>query len=219
MTTNEPVRQHDAKLLTELTRAKYELFWPMAIKACEKYDLEPVLFETLRTQERQYWLYGKGRTIVQCQNAKIPLQYSCPQVKPVTWTLESNHLKGEAFDICFRNNEGKLTWLAEVTLWNELYRLAKTCGLKNNAPKEQCHFENDGKPLKPEFPGANEWAVPSLRKAKAKGLIGTDEPQTVVDGLLLEILLVKLGLLKENTKLGVTVERFFVALDRAKLLD
>jgi len=116
------------------------------------------VFEARRTLARQKWLYAQGRT----RKGKI-----------VTWTMQSNHLDGEAVDIVFVVN-GQPSWSGD---WNTLIRIGKECGLNNLAPKEQCHFEDNGQPFTPytmpeqatkqELP---DWAKPVEEQAKAKGI-------------------------------------------------
>jgi len=83
---------------------------------------DPVVFEARRSQERQDWLYGVGRT------------HSLNR-KPVTWTHNSKHLVGKAADIISKSR---------LWSWPEFYRALKEeanrAGLSVlNA--EQCHIE------------------------------------------------------------------------------
>jgi hypothetical protein len=83
---------------------------------------DPVLFETRRSQARQEWLYGYGRTHHKAS-------------KPVTWTMHSRHLVGKAVDMISK----KRGWN-----WPEFYDV-----LKNEAarlglqiiPQERCHVQ------------------------------------------------------------------------------
>lgn len=71
----------------------------------------------------------------------------CPTDKecitPNTWTLSSKHLQGLAVDFVPVRN-GSLWWTAPVTVWEEMGRIGKSCGLlwggdwKN---KDCPHFE------------------------------------------------------------------------------
>lgn len=96
-----------------------------------------VVFEARRSQERQDWLYEQGRT---------------RPWKVVTRTRTSNHKDGKAVDIVFRNN-GKLE---RAWPYNDLIAMAKKYWIRNLAPKELCHFEDDGTPLLPTATPTNE---------------------------------------------------------------
>jgi len=84
-----------------------------------------VVFEARRSQERQNWLYSQGRS----RPGKV-----------VTWTRNSNHKDWNAVDIVFRNN-----WvLQRAWPYNDLIEMAKKYWIRNLAPKELCHFEDNG---------------------------------------------------------------------------
>jgi D-alanyl-D-alanine dipeptidase len=83
---------------------------------------DPIVFEARRTQDRQEWLYGVGRT------------HDLDR-KPVTWTHSSNHIRGKATDIISKS---------KLWSWPDFYK-----ALKQEANKvgmsvlsaEQCHIE------------------------------------------------------------------------------
>lgn len=83
---------------------------------------DPIVYETYRTQERQEWLYGVGRT------------HSLSR-KPVTYTRSSYHTKRKAVDI-----------ISKSTLWSDdkffkaLKEEAAKEGLKT-LDFEGCHIE------------------------------------------------------------------------------
>lgn len=52
---------------------------------------DPVIFEALRSEARQKWLYGIGRT-------------HSKRRKAVTWTVHSRHLVGKAVDIISKSH-------------------------------------------------------------------------------------------------------------------
>lgn len=58
MSVVEPKRQSDLNLLVPYFRERVE----RVFAAMRARGFDPVAFETLRTQERQTWLYGIGRT-------------------------------------------------------------------------------------------------------------------------------------------------------------
>ena len=78
----EPPRQSDLDLLVPYVKDRVEIIFA-AMKAR---GFDPVAFETLRTLDRQKYLYAIGRTIQKTR-------------KPVTWTLHSNHFAGKAVDV------------------------------------------------------------------------------------------------------------------------
>jgi peptidoglycan L-alanyl-D-glutamate endopeptidase CwlK len=82
---------NDINRLSPAFRKKFDPRWA-EVKA--KYPNAHV-FETLRTQERQDWLYAQGRT----RPGKI-----------VTRTKKSNHADGNAVDIVFLDRNGNPTW-------------------------------------------------------------------------------------------------------------
>lgn len=88
----EPQRISDVNKLSPTFRKKYDAF----IKAVLFRYPHCVPFETLRTKERQAWLYGVGRT-------------HSKNRKPVTWTMASNHLTGNAVDLV-RKDGKSVTW-------------------------------------------------------------------------------------------------------------
>lgn len=99
----------DAKDLTPETYALWQKF-DIAMKANkQRYKLTC----TLRTVKEQEELYAQGRT------------------KPgpiVTWTKNSRHLNGEAFDIVMLNIKGELNWDAEA--YKLPGRLGEAAGLE-----------------------------------------------------------------------------------------
>ena len=48
--------------------------------------------------------------------------------RPNTWTLDSKHLEGKAFDAVPEKN-GVVDWNAPETVWEELHRIGLECGL------------------------------------------------------------------------------------------
>lgn len=102
----EPFHLRVAKLLYEL----------------EQRCFDPIVFEAKRTQARQKWLYGVGRT-------------HSKNRKPVTWTMQSRHLDGKACDIISR----KRGW-DHPAFFDALKVEAEALGLRV-IPQERCHVE------------------------------------------------------------------------------
>lgn len=86
---------------------------------------DPQVWETYRTQERQWYLYGKGRTAAQLKKAHVDVKYAQPSLSVVTKTLNSLHRKRKAADI-----------VSKSRLWNwpEFY-----VALKEEAKREGMH--------------------------------------------------------------------------------
>ena len=89
----EPKRNSDINSLSDKFKKKFLPFWK---EATAKYP-NAMVFEALRSQDRQKRLYGVGRT------------HSLNR-KPITRTLKSKHLTGDAVDIVFKDPKGNPTW-------------------------------------------------------------------------------------------------------------
>jgi peptidoglycan L-alanyl-D-glutamate endopeptidase CwlK len=63
-------------------------------------DIDFGVVQGARTIDQQKRLFGQGRTAVQCQNHGVPAAYARPDLQVVTWTLNSNHIGGNAIDVC-----------------------------------------------------------------------------------------------------------------------
>ena len=64
-------------------------------------NIHIIVVETLRTQERQHYLFGKGRDEATLASLNCPIAYAQPWEAIVTNTLTSNHSTGNAMDIAF----------------------------------------------------------------------------------------------------------------------
>lgn len=84
-------------------------------------DKNFIIFETLRTKERQRELYQNGKS----------------------WTLHSHHLTGNAFDVVKYN--GGYSWKVEKGENEKLIKIASECGLDSLSPLEIFHFQNNFK--------------------------------------------------------------------------
>jgi LAS superfamily LD-carboxypeptidase LdcB len=114
----EPKRDSSRTSLTPVMQVSVHLLF--AAMQAKGYD--PVLFETRRSQERQDWLYGIGRT------------HSMKR-KPVTWTHHSEHFTGEAFDVISKSRGWD--WLQ---FYAALGKEARKLGLYQ-IRQEQCHIQ------------------------------------------------------------------------------
>ena len=82
----EPKRNSDVASLSVSFKKKFS---PFRREVTAKYP-SAMIFEALRTSDRQKRLYGVGRT------------HSLER-KPITRTLKSKHLTGDAVDIVFKD--------------------------------------------------------------------------------------------------------------------
>ena len=83
---------------------------------------DPVVFETLRTPARQYWLYCKGR----CHSHGAAT---------VTNTMDSLHLRGKAVDII----SASTAW-SDPLFFRALGLCARAEGM-HQLPTDLCHIE------------------------------------------------------------------------------
>lgn len=107
-----------------------------------KAGLDCYIFESFRTQERQFELFGKWRTAATLKKYWVPVKYANPAARVVTWTLQSKHREWKAVDIVFDLNKNPKI---KVPSWNGNYakiiEIAKKYWIRNLAPAELCHFE------------------------------------------------------------------------------
>jgi len=59
------------------------------------------VISTLRPLEEQQRLYGEGRTVAECREGGVPVEYARPAAPQVTWCLpeESAHVQARAMDL------------------------------------------------------------------------------------------------------------------------
>ncbi|MDE5588228.1 MAG: M15 family metallopeptidase [Acetatifactor sp.] len=84
-----------------------------ALKEIKVTGVNPLVVETYRSKERQYYLYGQGRTVAQCTAVGVPAakakKYAKPGATKVTWTLNSIHIQKKAVDVIPVRN-GRAIW-------------------------------------------------------------------------------------------------------------
>lgn len=103
--------------------------------------------ETLRTLERQEWLYAQGR--------EAPY-LDAPEV---TWTMESRHRWGLAADlVMIRRATGEAIWTPSSWAWVYKQTVPERFGIRNIIPKEYVHVEY-------------WWADEAIKDAAALGLV------------------------------------------------
>lgn len=137
---------HEVKSLTPEFQVKVKDFF----KEAREKKLWVYIFESKRTIERQYQLFGQGRTAWEIVKYWVPAKYAQPWTKPVTWTLKSNHLTGNAIDVVFdiSHDPENFTkdWNLKVPSWSGDYLQLKEIAKKywiRTIPVESCHFENN----------------------------------------------------------------------------
>jgi len=100
----------DLEKLTPEMKRRVERF----IRDCADSELPVFVTEGFRSRARQRWLYSFGR-------------YGENKAKgKVTWTLQSNHMRGQAIDIAFR---GKELYPKSPSMWEKAYDIAAKHGL------------------------------------------------------------------------------------------
>jgi peptidoglycan L-alanyl-D-glutamate endopeptidase CwlK len=105
--------------------------WSEWDKAMKSNDIDYILTCTRRTENDQKALFAQGRS----KPGKI-----------VTWTLNSKHLTGDAFDFCIMNN-GKCDWsMLNKEAWETAVEIGKSLGLvqvvdSKGRVKEYAHLQ------------------------------------------------------------------------------
>lgn len=109
-----------SRKLEDLTKETLEKYFQFNFKMKEA-NIDFIVTATLRTKEEQYALYCQGRTT---------------PGKIVTWTLNSRHLKGTAFDIAILVS-GKILWNPDLDVdkdgvpeYTEAGLIGESVGLK-----------------------------------------------------------------------------------------
>ena len=117
----EPKRQSDISALVPYVRDRVKAI----LAELEDLGFDPMVFEARRSDERQKWLYGIGRT------------HSLDR-KPVSWTLKSKHISGKAVDIISKSK----MWI-HPKFFAALKKVSKKYGM-HTLKKEACHIEWQG---------------------------------------------------------------------------
>lgn len=68
----EPLQCRDVNKLNGIVKELLSL----AIKDMKNSNITPLIVETYRSQERQYWLYGQGRTAAELYKKHVPIKYA-----------------------------------------------------------------------------------------------------------------------------------------------
>jgi len=133
--------------LNPLVRTMLEV----AIAKIKKKKINPLIVETYRPKERQYYLYGQGRTYATCVGAGMPKakakKYANPSLKQCTWTLNSIHIKKRAVDL-IPQRDGKAIWNAADKQTLDIVNIMQSVGFEaganwKNSP-DSPHFQVEG---------------------------------------------------------------------------
>lgn len=113
-----------------------EVMFKEALKTIKKKKIKPLVVETYRPLERQYYLYGKGRTKAICVGAGMPekyaKKYAALKESKVTWTLDSIHIKRCAVDLIPMRN-GIAIWDSKDKDTKEIIKIMESVGFEAGA--------------------------------------------------------------------------------------
>lgn len=140
----------DLKQLNPLVKTMLEI----ALNKIIKKGIKPLVTETYRPQERQYYLYGQGRSFSQCIGAGMPKKYANKYARggdQVTWTLNSMHTKRCAVDL-IPQRDGKAIWNSKDAETLKIIEIMQSVGFEAGANWEYSpdspHFQVAGVKVK-----------------------------------------------------------------------
>ena len=144
---NVTTTTRDIKELNPLVQVMLEV----ALKKIKKKNIVPLIVETYRPKERQYYLYGKGRFASTCANAGMPLRmakkYANPKAAKCTWTLNSIHIKRCAVDLIPQRG-GKAIWNSNDPDTKQIISIMQSVGFEAGAnwktSPDSPHFQVKG---------------------------------------------------------------------------
>ncbi len=122
-----------------------------ALKKVRASGVKPLIVETYRPKERQYYLYGQGRTVFQCTAAGVPVdlakKFARPGMRKCTWTLNSIHIQKKAVDV-IPVRKGKAIWNAQDKDTKEIIDIMQRFGFEAGAnwksSPDSPHFQVKG---------------------------------------------------------------------------
>ena len=97
--------------------------------------ITPLIVETYRPKERQYYLYGQGRSVSTCVGAGMPKKYAQKYARSgtqCTWTLNSIHIKRCAVDL-IPQKKGKAIWDAKHEETKKIIEIMESVGFEAGA--------------------------------------------------------------------------------------
>lgn len=121
-----------------------------ALTKIKNKKITPLVVETYRPLERQYYLYGQGRSVSTCVGAGVPKKYAQKYARggnQVTWTLNSIHIKRCAVDLIPQRN-GKAIWNSKDSETKQIISIMESVGFEaganwSNSP-DSPHFQVKG---------------------------------------------------------------------------
>lgn len=124
----EPERVEGLDALAPVFRAPFEAWLIEVRKRVRHVDFQVI--ETLRTRERQAWLYAQGREEPYLDRPEV------------TWTMDSRHRWGLAADWIMVRPSGEVVWSVSSYRW--VYKVVppEPFGIRHIAPAEWMHVEH-----------------------------------------------------------------------------
>ena len=137
----------DIKLLNPLCQTLLNL----ALSEIIKNGVNPLIVETYRSQERQNYLYCKGRNVNECIVKGIKktfaITYCTLSEGKKTWTLKSEHTKKNAVDLIPQRN-GKAIWNSNDADTKKIILIMQKYGFESGAnwstSPDSPHFQIKG---------------------------------------------------------------------------
>ena len=137
----------DINELNPLVRVMLEV----ALSKIRAKGITPLVVETYRPKERQYYLYGKGRSESVCIGAGVPSKmakkYANPKASKCTWTLNSIHIKRCAVDL-IPQRKGVAIWNSNDTETKQIISVMESVGFEAGAnwksSPDSPHFQVSG---------------------------------------------------------------------------
>lgn len=121
-----------------------------ALTKIKNKKITPLVVETYRPLERQYYLYGQGRSVSTCVGAGVPKKYAQKYARggsKVTWTLNSIHIKRCAVDLIPQRN-GKAIWNSKDSETKQIISIMESVGFEAGAnwssSPDSPHFQVKG---------------------------------------------------------------------------
>ena len=121
-----------------------------ALSKIKSKKITPLVVETYRPLERQYYLYGQGRSCAVCIGAGVPRKYAQKYARSgskVTWTLNSIHIKRCAVDLIPQRNS-KAIWNSQDKETKQIISIMESVGFEAGAnwssSPDSPHFQVKG---------------------------------------------------------------------------